>query len=140
MDPLGLVDINLFPSNEAIRGYADKVPSNPSTFQVGAHGNPGLIVDEQGKVVSAKELAAMINRSPSYQAGKIVELLSCNTGKGNFPYAQALADELGADVHAPDQYMWYYSDGRTVPMGMTADGKMDHGQLGTVRIFKPAKK
>lgn len=60
-------------------------------------------------------------------------------GKGQNSYAQNLADELGADVKAPDQYMWYYPDGRTVPMGMTADGKMDKSQPGKIHTFKPRK-
>ena len=37
--------MNLFPSNEDIHSYAQKVANKPNTFQVGGHGNPSLMVD-----------------------------------------------------------------------------------------------
>jgi len=111
VDPLGLVDINLFPQSEKVYGYAEKVPANPGVFQVGAHGNPVLIVDANKRQVSAANLAKQIKAHPKYREGMTVELLSCNTGSGDNPYAQKLANELGTKVRAPTQYVWYSSNG-----------------------------
>ena len=63
VDWLGLagVDMNLFPSNEDIHSYAQKVANKPNTFQVGGHGNPSLMVDgATGERLDAKKLAARI--------------------------------------------------------------------------------
>lgn len=59
-----------------------------------------------------------------------VRLLSCNTGKGNNSYAQQLADELGVRVYAPDQYDWYYSNGKVEPWGGFYDAN-NQLQMGT---------
>jgi len=131
------VDINLFSPNENIHNSAKKVANNANVLVVGAHGNPSLIVDESGNAIIASELADTIRAHPKYQAGMPVDLLSCNTGKGDNPYAQQLAKELNAPVRAPDQYLWYYTDGRTVPAGMTIDNKIDLSQLGNSKVFTP---
>ena len=63
VDWLGLagVNMNLFPSNENIHSYAQKVANKPIAFQVGGHGNPSLMVDgATGERLDAKKLAARI--------------------------------------------------------------------------------
>ena len=63
IDWLGLagVNMNLFPSNEDIHSYAQKVANKPIAFQVGGHGNPSLMVDgATGERLDAKKLAARI--------------------------------------------------------------------------------
>lgn len=57
LDPLGLVDLNLFNTGENISGYADKVPLSDTVYKVGAHGNPTMIVDQAGKKITVDELA-----------------------------------------------------------------------------------
>ena len=60
---LGLagVDMNLFPSNENIHSYAQKVANKPNTFQVGGHGKPSLMADgATGERLDAKKIAARI--------------------------------------------------------------------------------
>ena len=48
--------MNLFPSNEDIHSYAQKVANKPNTFQVGGHGNPSLMVDgATGERLDAKQ-------------------------------------------------------------------------------------
>jgi len=79
----------------------------------------------------------MIKSHPKYEAGMPVGLYSCNTGNGNNPYAQKLAKELNTPVVAPDQYLWYYSDGKTVPAGMTAKGEIDLANPGKFKVFTP---
>jgi uncharacterized protein RhaS with RHS repeats len=140
IDPWGLVDLNLFPESENIRDFANKVPPKSGVYQVGAHGNPSLIVDDKGKILSPSDLAKKIKSDPNYKSGTPVELLSCNTGKGNDPYAKKLANELGAKVTAPDQYMWYSSVGSTTPMGMTSAGAQDKTAPGKMIDFNPSPK
>lgn len=48
--------MNLFPSNEDIHSYAQKVANKPNTFQVGGHGNPSLMLDgATGERLDAKQ-------------------------------------------------------------------------------------
>lgn len=119
IDPLGLIDINMFPSHEAIRESAKNIPSPPGTFTVGGHGNSEIIVTSQNKHLTAQELALRIKRHPKYECGMPVQLFSCETGQGSDPIAKQLAEELKAPVTAPDTILWIYPDGKTVPMGMT---------------------
>ena len=111
-----------------------------SKFSVGAHGNPKLIVDQDGNVLTPQQLAKKIKSNPKYSACMPVDLLSCNTGKGANSYAQKLANELGATVTAPDNYLWYYSDGRTVPAGMNKDRTINLSDKGKMNDFKPDEK
>jgi hypothetical protein len=90
--------------------------------------------------MSPKELADLIKADKKYRPGMPVDLLSCNTGKGASPYAQSLANELNAPVNAPDQFLWYYTDGRLVPMGMLPNGKMDLSSPGKMNTFNPSKR
>ncbi|CAN7143662.1 hypothetical protein LJR117_000001 [Acidovorax sp. LjRoot117] len=142
LDPLGLVDLNLFNTGENISGYADKVPLSDTVYKVGAHGNPTMIVDQAGKKITVDELAKKIRKDPKYKKGMPIELLSCNTGKTKDGYAQKLSDKMKAEVRAPDQYLWYDSQGKTTPMGLkVVDGKyvMDTSQPGKINIFTPRK-
>lgn len=66
-----------------------------------------------------------------------VYLLSCNTGQGEASYAQSLSNNLKTTVKAPDEILWYYPDGKVIPMGTTVDGKPDPSKPGNVRIFTP---
>ena len=134
------VNINLFPSNEAIHTYAQRVKNKPNVFQIGGHGSPSAIIDgSNGKALTAKDLAQKIRSHPDYKKGMTIELLSCNTGKGKNSIGQQLANELNTTVRAPDQFLWYYSDGNLKPMGMKPDRTQDLNQPGKMRRFKPQK-
>ncbi|EFH4002005.1 hypothetical protein F9350_22025 [Escherichia coli] len=143
-DPLGLaVDINHFPVNEDIRNYAEKVWNNPNIITIGAHGDPQSVYDENYNKIDVKTLANEVRNHPKFKPGMSVRLLSCNTGKGNNSYAQQLADELGVRVYAPDQYDWYYSNGKVEPWGGFYDAnnqlQMDTNQPGHEFTFKRRK-
>ena len=115
--------MNLFLSNEDIHSYAHKVANKPNTFQVGGHGNPSLMVDgATGERLDAKKLAARIKKNPNYKSGMTVEILSCNT------------------VKAPNEYLWFSSNGELTPMGMKADRSQDTSKPGTMRSFTPQSK
>ncbi len=143
-DPLGLaVDINHFPVNEDIRNYAEKVWNNPNIITIGTHGDPQSVYDENYNKIDVKTLANEVRNHPKFKPGMSVRLLSCNTGKGNNSYAQQLADELGVRVYAPDQYDWYYSNGKVEPWGGFYDAnnqlQMDTNQPGHEFTFKRRK-
>lgn len=145
IDFLGLVDINLFPDSEPIHDSANNVPDKTEgflfwkkkVFTVGGHGNPQLMVDQDGKVLTAKDVADMIKNHEDYKDGMTVELLSCNVGAGENSFAQQVANELKTTVKAADKYVWYFSDGSTTPAGMNADGTMNTSDIGELKIFKP---
>ena len=142
VDVLGMqgVNINLFSSNEKIRTYATRVKNKPDVFQVGGHGNSSVIIDgSNGKALTAKDLAQKIQSHPDYKKGMTVELLSCNTGKGANSIGQQLANELNTTVKAPNQFLWYYSNGNLKPMGMKPDRTQDLNQPGRMRRFTPQK-
>jgi RHS repeat-associated protein len=130
IDPWGLarkgstkrgVDLNLLPEdkpddpNDNIRTYAEIVPRPQDTFVVGAHGTSSSLADENRRQIKPDDLAEMIKNHPGYEEGMSVTLYSCNTGKGENPYAQQLADAMGPGitVNAPNDYLWMYSDGST---------------------------
>jgi RHS repeat-associated protein len=137
IDPLGLVDINMFPHDEAIRKSADNIPNPPGGFTVGGHGDPRAMWNAAHERVEPDQLAEKIRAHPSYKEGQHVVLMSCNTGKGEAPFAQHLANELNAPVSAPDNFLWIWPDGKTLPMGMTPDRKMVPTDPGKWRTFKP---
>ncbi|BEP61104.1 hypothetical protein GmRootV213_16580 [Variovorax sp. V213] len=137
IDPLGLVDINMFPHDEAIRKSADNIPNPPGGFTVGGHGDSRAMWNAAHDRVEPDQLAEKIRAHPSYKEGQHVVLMSCNTGKGEAPFAQHLANELNAPVSAPDNFLWIWPDGKTVPMGMTPDRKMVPSDPGKWRTFRP---
>jgi hypothetical protein len=114
IDPEGLVDLNLFPANQTIRDSANLTPSPVGVYTVGAHGNSSLAQDANGNSLSAAALAALIRADPLYVSRSSVQLLSCNTGSGASPFAQQLSNALGKPVSAPNNFVWFYSNGTTV--------------------------
>ena len=52
-------------------------------------------------------------------------------------FAQQLANEIGAEVVAPDTVLWYWPDGRVAPYAKGADGKIDYQQPGQFYRFSP---
>ena len=75
--------------------------------------------------------------------GNAIRLLSCNTGNGDYSFAQGLADGLGVPVKAPTSYLWVTPQGKH----FVADGKIANGKLvpvagsvGRFRTFKPRRR
>ena len=138
-DAFGLVNMNLFPRNEAIHNYANR--HNPNdVFSVGVHGNANGIYytppgTGQSGSISASTLANMI-RSDSGYHGQPVQLDSCNVGNGQYP--QQLSNLLGVEVRAPTQFAWYYPSGSVVYAGMTATGGINTNASGELRSFSPS--
>jgi RHS repeat-associated protein len=137
IDPLGLADINLFPTSETIRTSAENIPRPQGAFMVGGHGNQNVMVDGSHNPISPQQMAARIKAHPSYTDGQHVVLLSCNTGNGTDPYAKKLATELNAPVSGPDKFLWIWPNGATKPAGMKPDGTMDTADIGQWNTFHP---
>lgn len=141
VDPLGLVDLNLFPTNQLIYIYANATFLTNGSFSVGAHGNACMIVNATGAPLTASNLAGQILACPNYSAGQSVTLGSCNTGKKIWrwwnpfswfrrPFASHLSGALTTQsgqptiVIAPNTYLWFDNAGNMTPANMTGSGGM----------------
>lgn len=109
---------DLFRNSENIKpieGYEDIV----------VHGDlySFIFKDADGKEsnVPVKEFADMLRKSPTYKGGNI-RLVSCETAAEGAITAQALADELGVTVLAPNDVVLVYPDGKMI-IGLTGGGK-----------------
>ncbi|RSK03472.1 hypothetical protein [Streptococcus sp. A12] len=69
-----------------------------------------------------------------------VEILSCNTEKGENPLGQQLANELNTTVKVSNEYLWFPSNGKLTPMGIKADRSQDTSKPVTMRSFTPQSK
>jgi uncharacterized protein RhaS with RHS repeats len=141
-DPLGLVDMNLFPPNQAIKTTADKI-SNPSYYTVGAHGTPSVILGPNGLPITPQALADKIKKDPNYK-GQPVALMSCNAGnttRNPNPVAQQLANALGVTVRGADNYTWWNPKPQ-VTIHPAINGNLLQGpapQTGNWNTFNPKK-
>ena len=126
IDPFGLVDRNLFSKKDPNYQAAELAQSPSNTFTVAGHGNPTVMVDVQGRVVSPEQLADMIRSDPNYHPGMTVQLMSCNVGQspaeGKASYAQRVADALDGEVEGADNFVWWYSDGSSAVAPTNAPG------------------
>ena len=116
IDPDGLkVNMNLVEKNSMTYASFQNTPSIKGKFIIGAHGNASEIVDSKGNPITPRGLAKMIKEHPDYKAGMTVRLLACNTGSkpksGDVPFAQKLADALGVNVEAPNNFLWVLPSG-----------------------------
>jgi RHS repeat-associated protein len=134
-DPLGLVDLNLFPPAEQIHGYADNVPQRRGVFTVGAHGDANGIYDQAGNPVSVNDLAQMIIATAGNRGLSRIELLSCEVAKGN--YGQKLSRALQIEVRAATELTWIYSDGRnlTAPRDTVNPNQPDLANPGRIEKY-----
>ena len=60
--------------------------------------------------------------------------------EGTNPIGQQLANELNTTVKAPNEYLWFSSNGELTPMGMKADRSQDTSKPGTTKILTPQSK
>ncbi|MCM3922846.1 hypothetical protein ND748_14395 [Frankia sp. AiPs1] len=74
----------------ALGRYTADLHGNPTSFRVGSQD------------LDARQLAALIRKDENWQ-GRPIRLMSCETGRGEDPVAQKLADQLGVTVTAPTE-------------------------------------
>lgn len=120
-----------------IAGKAFRKLDKSKGYPVVCHGTSSHVL-LFGKKADHKVLADVIRQRDDYEEGAAVQLLSCSTGKatkdGSPCFAQRLADELGAEVRAPDDTLWVYSNGRVEV------GAKEGDNTGQFKAFSPRGK
>ena len=133
VDPDGrsdVVDLNLYPKDESVYQYVEDLKTLPKevleltsredAFVVALHGHPDYVLDENRTPITPKNLADRIRGHKNYRPGQTIVLLSCEVGgipiDNNENFAKRLADELGANVLAPDNVIWFYQSGSKDPI------------------------
>jgi len=126
LDSLGLqVSLNLFKPGTPEYDQANSIQPIPGTYIIAGHGTPVWISGPDGVKLTANALGDMVKRDPAYHQGDEVMLYACNTGArpdlnapdrtrfGHVPFAQSLANKIGATVRAPNNFGWLRThDGR----------------------------
>ncbi|MFE3446706.1 hypothetical protein ACFXNW_27065, partial [Nocardia sp. NPDC059180] len=100
------------PDDQDMRDSALALQAIPGFYTLDLHGSPeaAYIGDDE---LTAAELAELVRADPNWN-GEPIRLFSCETGQGEDPFAQHLADELGVTVHAPTELAWGYADGTSI--------------------------
>ena len=108
--------------------------------------NPGILGNPVDHILTPEQLADIIRSSSNYHPGEPVRLDSCNTGNTNGslwggPFAQRLADALGAPVWAPNNTVWSGTGGLPIvaPPKTNPDGSIgpDLNNQGSYLLFNP---
>jgi RHS repeat-associated protein len=112
VDPWGLTELNLFnPQEGAFHERAALYQSPIGIFTVAGHGSPGFMEGADARAMSTSALAAQIMAHPKFSDAQQLQLASCNTGKGAASIAQQLANETGKPVTAPNNFLFFRSNG-----------------------------
>ena len=112
-------------------------PSTDKEFKVFGHGNPKIIMSDNGPL-DAEKLAADILNSPEYIGGKQkVILYACRTGKEPDGLAQQLSNILGVVVDAPNTEIWIKKSGGFLIGDITRVGNRYHIDKGKMIGFNP---
>ncbi|MEN3369907.1 MAG: hypothetical protein V7609_2050 [Verrucomicrobiota bacterium] len=95
-DPDGLVDLSYTPSTAAFAAFQHwEATYNPSnTFKVAGHADSQGIKNASGAYVSMKRIVADIVKNNT--ENKPIELIACETGRGDSPFAKQLAQAVAA--------------------------------------------
>jgi hypothetical protein len=141
IDPLGLLDLNLFNPTDKLHNWSQNAPDDARTYTVGGHGNPSTMLNVNTFIFPA-DLAKIIRNDPAYKDTQVVKLYSCETGdvdKKKKPFAEKLADLLGKPVIAPSDILWIDSKGRTTIAPLTPGNasKPDLSKQGYWIAFPP---
>ncbi|OOG55630.1 hypothetical protein B0E48_13455 [Rhodanobacter sp. C03] len=131
LDPLGLINLNLFPVFQDIYLYAQAIPDVPGQYIVGGHGSSTSMSAPDGTPLTPDQIAAMIESDDNYAPGEPVTLVSCDTGvpaaDGSPSFAEQLADDLDASVTAPNSIAWLSPDGFYRAAGSYVPSNPDFG-------------
>lgn len=131
------------PADYDMQNAAKSVPPESGTFTADLHGDPDHVYVGD-RAHSPEDFADYLRSNDSGWNGEPVRLFSCETGQGQEPFAQRLADNLGTDVTAPDQLAWSESGGATYASSIGGyDGNGDpfptHPPDGNWITFHPRK-
>ncbi|CAO5232631.1 hypothetical protein [Frankia sp. AgKG'84/4] len=112
-------------SDEEMWQAAATAEPAPGKYTADLHGSPDA-VHVGRRDLDARQLAALIRRDDNWQ-GRPIRLMSCETGQGDNPIAQDLADELGVTVTAPTELA--FSDEDTGKVWTTSMHENEYGRL-----------
>lgn len=88
--------------------FASKAKQPEGMLDVAVHGS-STMVEIGNQLFNHIVLENLIRRNPQF-TGQPIRLISCNTGELRF--AQNLANKLRVPVHAPDDVIWAFPNGR----------------------------
>ena len=111
-------------------------------FDIVIHGSPeGFFVQRAGKelFINHRSLSTYIKTIPEYKPGMNVRLVSCNTGKTATSVAQDLANKLGANVLAPNDFAHIFPSGR-ITIGPRDNSYINSGQWIKFKVGRPSPK
>jgi uncharacterized protein YukE len=119
---------------------------NSGTFDIAVHGAPTSVgyqikdgaahLAENWHNFNHREIASLM-RAHGWN-GEPVRLLSCQTGMKSDGFAQNLANTLGVNVEAPNDFLWVWPNGRTAVAPFNSSGTSIHPSVrGAFETFLP---
>ncbi|MCK9878368.1 hypothetical protein MXD59_21780 [Frankia sp. Ag45/Mut15] len=112
-------------TDHTMRRAAATADTEPGCYTADLHGSPDAF--HVGNVdLDASDLASLIRRDDAWKS-RPVRLMSCETGQGDDPVAQKLANELGVVVTAPTELA--FSDQETGRVWTTSMTENEYGRL-----------
>lgn len=107
-----------------------------------AHGfSNSIIINHNGLdiEIDSRIAASLIKRSPDYKKGQNIRLLSCDTGRLDYGFAQHLANKLGITIIAPTKKVWALENGSHFVADAREDNPLlpDIREIGKMKSFKP---
>ncbi|MCL9759547.1 hypothetical protein [Frankia sp. AiPa1] len=110
---------SFYPPSESNTESARLVAPEPGYYTVDIHGDPsGCLFGTER--LDAHDVAQLIRTDRGWDH-RPVRLLSCETGKGDNPMAQKLANELGRNVLAPTENAWVDCDTGEIVISSTVN-------------------
>lgn len=112
-------------------------------LDVVAHGGVNtirIVINGEEKSVTARFLARMLKHSNKYGFKQKIRLISCDTGKDIYGFAQQLANKLNTVVIAPTRKYLALENGNYMVAGTKKIGKVtyvDEKDRGYMKEFRP---
>lgn len=120
-----------------------KLVDPDGVLDVVAHGGVNtikMIINGQEKNINARFLARILNHSKKYGKKQTIRLVSCDTGKDVYGFAQQLANKLNTTVIAPTRKYLALEDGDYIVAGIKKVGDktfVDENDKGYMKEFRP---
>ncbi len=123
--------------NDLFLTHSSKATQPDGVLDIAIHGNSTSV--EIGKFnFDHRVLANLIKRNPQF-SGQSIRLLSCNTGALPNGFAKNLANKLGVQVTAPNNFIWAWPNGKLGVYPMSTGGTPILSSPGSMVPFNPGK-
>lgn len=99
-----------------------------------------IMINGEKKNVSARFLARMIKHSKQYKKNQPIRLVSCDTGRDDYGFAQQLANKLHVPVVAPTRKYLAMSNGSYIiadTKNVGGKNYIDFSTVGKMKTFNP---